>query len=377
MSAYQKPNGSYISYFSNMVKQKGGINLAQGIPGFDPPTELISRLKDAADLKVHQYAPGVGNFQLLDLIASQYKVSTNNLLVVQGATESLSLIYTYINKLLSGKFAVLSFEPAYESYLQLPKIFGQKFIHYPLNNNNSVSFDELSKTIKDEEVKLVFVSSPGNPYGKIWSKHEVDELIKQSEKLGFYIVFDAVYESLYFNEPPYIPYDRLSPNLFIANSFSKMLCITGWRIGYLISHESHMDGIKSIHDYIGLCAPSLFQHALADYLKESGFAKDFSASFRSNVKTSFDTLTQTLVQLGFLIPTIDGGCFVWAKLPQGWNDGFEFASQLYEEQQVAVISGEHFSINKKDWIRFNVARPLNEIEAACKGLKTFFETHKP
>jgi len=156
-----------------------------------------------------------------------------------------------------------------------------------------------------------------------------------------------------------------------------MLCITGWRIGYLISHESHMDGIKSIHDYIGLCAPSLLQHALADYLKESAFAKDFTASFRSNVKISFDTLTQTLVQLGFSIPTIDGGCFVWAKLPQGWNDGFEFAIQLYEEQQVAVIPGEHFSINKKDWIRFNVARPLNEIDAACKGLKTFFETHKP
>jgi len=209
MSTYQKPNGSYISYFSNMVKQKGGINLAQGIPGFDPPSELISKLKDAADLKVHQYAPGVGNFQLLDLIASQYKVSTSNLLVVQGATESLSLIYNYTNKLLSGKFAVLSFEPAYESYLQLPKIFGQKFIHYPLNNSNSVSFDELSKTIKNEAVKLVFVSSPGNPYGKIWSKQEVDELIKLSDELGFYIVFDAVYESLYFNEPPYIPYDRL------------------------------------------------------------------------------------------------------------------------------------------------------------------------
>jgi len=29
-----KPDGSYISYFSNLVKVKGGINLAQGIPGY-------------------------------------------------------------------------------------------------------------------------------------------------------------------------------------------------------------------------------------------------------------------------------------------------------------------------------------------------------
>ena len=33
--------GSYISYFSNLVKKHGGINLAQGIPGFDPPTKLL------------------------------------------------------------------------------------------------------------------------------------------------------------------------------------------------------------------------------------------------------------------------------------------------------------------------------------------------
>lgn len=376
MSVYQKPKGSYISYFSNMVKQRGGVNLAQGIPGFDPPAELIQSLKDSANLKVHQYAPGVGNFQLLQLIADKYRLSTENILILQGATEALSLIYTYINKTLNGSFSVLSFEPAYESYLQLPKIFGQKFIHYPLDSGFTYNPDTLSKTIKENNVKLVFVSSPGNPYGKIWTKDEVDELIRLSICLDFYIVFDAVYEQLYFGELPYVPIDKISPNLFMVNSFSKMLCITGWRIGYLISHESHMDGIKSIHDYIGLCAPSLLQHALVGYLEKSNYADEFTCFFRENVKKSFGTLVETLTSIGFHIPPIQGGCFVWAKLPSGWVDGFDFASRLYEEQMVAVIPGEHFSTDKKDWIRFNVARPQQEVIDACKGIKTFFEMHK-
>ncbi|RPH34003.1 MAG: pyridoxal phosphate-dependent aminotransferase [Bacteroidales bacterium] len=376
MSAYQKPKGSYISYFSNMVKQHGGINLAQGIPGFDPPVDLIESLKDSANLKVHQYAPGMGNFQLLQLIADKYNLSIENILIVQGATESLSLIYTYINKKLNGDFAVLSFEPAYESYLQLPRIFGQDFIHFPLDSNYSFDSDMLSNAIKKHKVKLVFISSPGNPYGKIWSRHEIDELIRLSITLDFYIVFDAVYEQLYFNEPPYIPIDKLSPNLFIVNSFSKMLCITGWRIGYLIAHESHMEGIKSIHDYIGLCAPSLLQHALVGYLEKSDYADEFTHFFRENVKKSFGILVETLTVIGFSIPPIQGGCFVWAKLPDGWADGFDFASRLYEEQMVAVIPGEHFSGDKKEWIRFNIARPQTEVIAACNGIKIFFETHK-
>jgi len=372
MSQYQKPTGSYISYFSNMVKQRGGINLAQGIPGFDPPAELIKSLKESADLKVHQYAPGLGNFQLLQLIASKNRVSADNLLIVQGATEALSLIYTYINRKLNGDFSVLSFEPAYESYLNLPKIFGQKFIHYPLDSDYSFESASLSKTIRAHNVKLVFISSPGNPYGKIWSKQEVEELVKLSIELDFFLVFDAVYEQLYFNEAPYIPIDKLSPNLFIVNSFSKMLCITGWRIGYLISHEIHMEGIKSIHDYIGLCAPSLLQHALVGYLEESGYAEEFTSLFRANVKESFGILSKTIESIGFYIPPIQGGCFVWARLPGGWTDGYDFASRLYEEQMVAAIPGEHFSIDKKDWIRFNIARPQHEVIAACQRINVFF-----
>jgi aspartate/methionine/tyrosine aminotransferase len=310
------------------------------------------------------------------LIADKYRLSIDNLLIVQGATESLSLIYTYLNKILNGDFAVLSFEPAYESYLQLPKIFGQEFIHFPLDSDYTFDSVSLSKSIREHNVKLVFISSPGNPFGKIWSRHEIDELIKLSKILNFYIVFDAVYEQLYFNQPPYIPIDQLSPNLFIVNSFSKMLCITGWRIGYLIAHQSHMEGIKSIHDYIGLCAPSLLQHALVGYLEKSNYANEFTLFFRENVKKSFDILVDTLNSIDFYIPPIQGGCFVWAKLPNGWVDGFDFASRLYEEQMVAVIPGEHFSVDKKDWIRFNVARPQQEVIDACRGIKTFFEMHK-
>jgi aspartate/methionine/tyrosine aminotransferase len=356
-----------------MVKQRGGINLAQGIPGFNPPGELISALKGCVDMNVHQYAPGMGNLNLIEQIATEYRVKAENLLIVQGATEALSLVYTYINRKLNGDFAVLSFEPAYESYLQLPKIFGQKFIHYPLNSNYTFDYDDLYLTIKQKGVKLIFLSSPGNPFGKIWSRSEVDCLISISNQLGVYIVFDAVYEQLYFNESPYIPIDQLSPNLFIVNSFSKMLCITGWRIGYLISHESHTEGIKSIHDYIGLCAPSLLQHALMEYLGKSNFAKEFTTSFRENVKRSFNILVETLTGLGFEIPPIQGGCFVWAKLPNGWTDGFEFASRLYDEQSVAVIPGEHFSEGKSDWIRFNVARPEEDIVTACERIRVFMD----
>ncbi|HOZ16167.1 MAG TPA: hypothetical protein PK784_15420, partial [Tenuifilaceae bacterium] len=67
---------------------------------------------------------------------------------------------------------------------------------------------------------------------------------------------------------------------------------------------------------------------------------------------------------------------IWAELPKEFTDGFRFASILYEENKVAVIPGEHFSANKTNWIRFNIARPMNEITAAEKELVLFMQKHK-
>ena len=150
-----------------------------------------------------------------------------------------------------------------------------------------------------------------------------------------------------------------------------MLCITGWRIGYLYAHESHRKALRSIHDYIGLCAPSLLQEALATYLEGNDFGKNFVEGFRLDVKKNFQFLSQSLTQLGFTIPPTNGGCFTWAQLPKEFTDGFAFAHTMYHETSVAVIPGEHFSQNYTNWLRFNIARPEDEIRKAAGLISKF------
>lgn len=373
----KKPAGSYISYFSNLVKENGGINLAQGIPGFQPPAELVCELKDIASKNVHQYPPGIGNFDLLNQLYGHYsqqlQVDRENFLVVQGATEALSLTYIYLAKKLKGKFSVLSFDPAYESYSQLPKIFGQPFVNYPLNEHNCFNSTDLARTVRESNVRVVFISSPGNPYGKVWSRAEVETLVEMAHQHKLYLIFDGVYKDIYFENPPIIPLDYNSPNVFYVNSFSKMLCITGWRVGYLYAHEEHRNELRAIHDYTGLCAPSVLQQALANYLSKNDYGDKFVREFRQNVKGNFDLLSKALVELGFHIPTINGGCFVWARLPQRFPDGFSIAHSLYKATGVATIPGEHFSTNHINWLRFNIARPNDEIAKAASLIEQFMK----
>ena len=236
--------------------------------------------------------------------------------------------------------------------------------------------DQLKKKIKQNNIRLVFVSSPGNPYGKAWEEKEISDLIALAEELDFYIIFDAVYKDLYFKNPPFIPINPLSEKLFYVNSFSKMLSVTGWRIGYFFGSASHLKNIRSIHDYTGLCASSILQKGIAKYLEKHSFGKNYLEFLREKLKVSYTLLSEALIAEGFDIPAIDGGYFIWAKLPGNQMDGFQWAMNLYEQQKVAVIPGIHFSDTARSFVRINIAREKAEIKKAIEKIVFFCNASK-
>jgi len=372
------PKGSLISYMSTMVKEKGGVNLAQGLPGFEPPAELIQYLIEVVPLSVHQYPPGIGNFKILDVLLTQYSkiipLARENFLVTQGATESISLLYLYLKQIIGNSFSVMAFGPAYESYTQLPAYFGQQFIEGSLLNDGGFDVELVEYTIRNNNVRIFFAASPSNPYGRIMPKHYLEQLIEICKRNKCYLIFDAVYKELYYREKPNIPVEHIGPYMFYVNSFSKLLSITGWRVGYMIADKSHMEHIRRMHDYTGLCANSVLQEAIGLYLENYNMGLDYVASLREKFFASFQKMSKVLLNLGFTIPQTDGGYFIWSKLPDGFNDGFETAVALYEQTKVATVPGIHFSPSGKDYIRFNIARPDSDIEKGIEAVKIFFRT---
>lgn len=373
-----RPEGSLISHFSNMVKNQGGINLAQGVPGFDPPKPLLDILLSYIhkDGRIHQYAPGNGVFDLLELLAEHYSplcsLSPENILVTQGATEGLSLLLLYLKSILGKKQTVMSFDPPYESYPVLPKIYNMNYIGFPWSAGE-IDFTAVERTIQSNHVDVVIIASPGNPHGRIWSEFEWTKLRELSHQHDFYVIYDAVYKDIYFKNHPFSPLIFDDARFFYVDSFSKMLSITGWRLGYIITESAHMKAIRRIHDFTGLSGPSLFQLAVVDYLRDYDFGEEYVRQIRSQCTESLDILQTILDRLGFRLPTIEGGYFLWAGLPDGWSDGFEFASQLYDRAQVAVVPGENFAPRQKDYVRILFAADPDIIREAGEHIMQFIK----
>ncbi len=360
---------SWISHMSNKVKAGGGINLAQGIPGFDPPKQLLRILKDMSMEAVHQYPPGNGQSDLVKLICHNYRklglVSPDEMLIVQGATEGVSLVYTYMNKQYGNSWSSMAFDPVYESYNELPKIFNNELVKMPFVKGGEIDKELFESKVKSHNVKLVFINSPGNPYGKIWTEDEFLWLFSLAGKYDFFILLDAVYKDLYYGDtPPFNPIGINRERLFYINSFSKMLSITGWRVGYLICDNDKMKRIRAIHDYTGLCAPSILQYSISKFLELSDYGADYVESIRSCLNENYLYLKPMFEDIGFNVAESGGGYFIWCKLPEKFGRGVDFALQLYDKQKVAVVPGIHFSEDANKWVRINIARKKDELEQA-------------
>lgn len=363
---------SWISYFSNLVKQHGGINLAQGIPGFSPPEGLLQQLQQTATEPVHQYAPGAGNQRLREQIYRMYEgkidPGATSLLLCNGATEAIHLLYMSFHE--PGKLLkAAAFAPVYESYCHLPRIHGDPFRSIEMDNHDGKLPDRLKAFFANFRPDVFFVNSPGNPYGFVLDKSVFDKLVDLSEYYGCRLIIDAVYDQLCFDTEAYYPFDKFHPNLFYVNSFSKMYSITGWRIGYLFCHNSYFDKISDVHDYTGLSVPSVLQESLSRFMENGEQTKTYINDIRQRLRDNFHVGSKMLSDAGFYVPATGGGYFIWARLSDDAPDGVKFAKALYDKHKTAVIPGAHFGADYRRYIRINIARPGNELK---RGLEKIF-----
>jgi aspartate/methionine/tyrosine aminotransferase len=362
---------SYISYFSNLVKAHGGINLAQGIPGFDPPARLLDLLAETRAQRAHQYAPGTGNLDLLEQLRQKYagnfNKTTSDFFVVNGATEAISLIYTLLFRRHGKDLNVLAFSPAYESYIHLPRLFGNKLFFQFYDQQGNLNLQEFENQLEDNQIKLVFLCSPGNPWGRIASKETLSAICDLCEKHGCNLIIDAVYRELWYSEAePWYPTNRISKNIYYVNSFSKVFSITGWRIGYLLAHRDNLADLEDVHDYIGLSSPAPMQAALARFMDEKEVQERYITGIKSIIAGNFKTQGRQLSDHGFHVPAHEGGYFIWTRCPDHISSGVDFAIDLYNRHQTAVIPGAHFGKEWEQYIRINLALPSEILEEGIR-----------
>ena len=124
--------------------------------------------------------------------------------------------------------------------------------------------------------------------------------------------------------------------VIVAQSFSKSYCMTGWRIGWIVSRADLAARATQLNEFIISHAPSFGQRAAETALRDGeGFIAEMLAGYRANRDYCMEVLRSLK---GVTVPEPSGAFYLFPQI-DGLTDSFGFCKRLLLETKVGLAPG--------------------------------------
>lgn len=238
-----------------------GYALNQNESQFGMPEHLKRKIRDVA-------LDGLSRYPVDELIALKQSyaayagVESRQLMVGSGSDELLAILS---QALLDADDRVVAPAPDFSMYGIYTQIARGQFIQ---PETDGLTFSSLWKTVRENEPKLVLLSNPNNPTGKMWSH---DEIVQLATNVPFLVV-DEAYIDFTMSDSFVTKLERY-PNVIILRTLSKAFGLANLRIGFMIAATEmieKIDRFRSPFNVSGLSA-AVATVVLndADYIEQS------------------------------------------------------------------------------------------------------------
>lgn len=371
---------SVIREMTRKAIEHDAINLSQGMPDFSPPLELIEGIKEGLDKDEHQYSVTYGRTDLREKISEKLQDYNklvvdpyNELTITCGASEAIA---SSILAITNPGDEILILEPWYENYVPITYLAQGKPVFVPLSKENYSIDEEVLKSNINKKTKAIIINSPHNPTGKVFSLEDFKKISDLCIDHDIFVITDEIYEHIIFDGLKHLSigsFDSMKERTITISGFSKTFSVTGWRIGYVAANQELMNGIRKVHDYLTVCAPSLLQYAI---LKAFDLSSVYYNELINRYQKNRDFLYNQLLSLGMKVFNPQGAYYIFADISQfGMND-IEFADYLVRDEGVATVPGSSFYMNNRfgnnlgsNYVRFSFSQKLETLQNAVDRIK--------
>ena len=171
------------------------INLAGGEPDFNTPQHIIDAAYKAMNAGDTHYPPSFGTPELLQAIVDKLKrennvhhITPDQVMVTAGGKWA---IYVVLAVTLNPGDEVLVLDPSWVSYAPMVELNKGVPVRVPLpsSDNFRISAELLARYITPR-TKLIMLNSPNNPTGRVFTRDEVDALVKVATEHDLYVMSD-------------------------------------------------------------------------------------------------------------------------------------------------------------------------------------------
>jgi aspartate/methionine/tyrosine aminotransferase len=341
---------SVFGEMTRLARLHNAVNLSQGFPDFEAPQAIKDAACAAIQAEQNQYAPPYGTKAFRDAIASDFSrrygvplVADEQVTVCCGSTEAM--MASMLSCLDPGD-EVIIFEPFYENYGPDAILAGAEPKYVRLREPEwRFDPDELKKAFNNR-TRAIVINSPNNPTGKVFSREELQLIADLCLQWDVLAISDEIYERIVYAGHAHVPMSSLpgmADRTITTGGLSKTFSVTGWRIGWAISPPSLTGGIRKIHDFLTVAAPTPFHDAGVAALS---LGEEFYTQMAADYQAKRDLMMDILGRHGFTAHQPGGAYYVMTDVSRfGFKTDSEFAQYLVKEIGVATVPGSSFYID--------------------------------
>lgn len=367
-------------FFDIVATRKDCISLGVGEPDFVTPQVVI----DYAIAALREgYTHYTGNSGLLSLrraiaeyLEKEYGLDYHperEILITVGVSEGVDLAF---RALLNPGDAVLYAEPCYVSYNPMIRLAGgvpHAVVTRP-ENCFSLKASDIAAKMRQIKPKVLFLNYPSNPTGASIAKSELMKIAQLCEEHDTIVISDEIYGELSYsgNHVPFATLPAMRERTLLLGGFSKAFAMTGWRIGYACGPEELIRAMTKIHQYSMLCAPTVAQIAAEAALRHALSERD---RMRDEYRLRRDLIVAGFNRLGLPCALPDGAFYIFPDIRVTGKTSMQFATELLESQNVAVVPGTAFGESGEGFIRCSYATARREIELALERIARYLESN--
>ncbi len=341
--------------YGNMLAEKIGrenvFDYTLGNPSIPTPRAVNEAIKSriSTTRDIHAYTSAQGLLEVREKVAESnrknYKlpISSERVYMTCGAAASLSITLRAL--ITDDQDEVIIIAPYFPEYKVFIENAGGKAVVVQANERDfQIDFTALKNAICKKTAGII-VNSPNNPSGIVYSTETLQQLantLKDAEKEFSHtivLISDEPYREIVFDEAFVSPLSYYDDSI-LCYSFSKCFSLPGERIGYIALNDNLACADEFYNAVMGagrslgyVCAPSLFQRAIADCIDEPINTIAY--------KEHRDLLISRLKPLGFDIIKPQGTFYMLIKAPNGDANAF---SELAKKHRILLVPTDTFGL---------------------------------
>lgn len=226
------------------------INLGLGEPDLAPPVEAIEGMNAAATAGLNKYGPTAGIPELRDAVAERFSkygdIKGSNIIITPSGSSALLEI---TQSMIDPGDNVLIPSPGFVIYGPHAQLAGGTYTEYRLTEGDfQPDIDDIQSKITPE-TRMIVVTNPSNPTGGILNEETYRALSDIAADKDVTILSDEVYDSFVY-EGKHLSFMNQLDRAVVVNGFSKMMAVTGWRMGFACANEDIMQSLIKMQYHV-------------------------------------------------------------------------------------------------------------------------------